>query len=161
RQELDKGPRVTVVGAGFIGMEVAATCRQRGLQVAIVEAFPVPLMQTLGPLVGSWCAQLHLDHAVDLHFGVKVTGFVGTRRVEGVRLSDDTVLPTDLAVVGIGVYPETGWLEGSGVKLADGVVCDQTCATAVPNVVAAGDVARWYNPLFAESMRVEHWTNAV
>ncbi len=161
RAELDRGPRVAVVGAGFIGAEVAASVRQRGLEVTLIEALPHPLAQALGPEIGEVCGAVHRDHGVELRFGVPVEGFDGGGRVERVRLGDGTAVAADLVVVGIGVAPETGWLETSGLALEDGVVCDETCATAVPGIVAAGDVARWHNPLFGVSMRVEHWTNAV
>ena len=161
RSALTAGGRVAVVGAGFIGAEVAATARKRGLEVDIVEALPVPLAASLGPAAGAWCAELHADHGVRLHCGVTVTGFCGEEAVEAIRLSDGRELPADVVVVGAGVVPATGWLEGSGLELDNGVVCDEHCRTAAPDVVAAGDVARWYNPLFGERMRVEHWTNAV
>ena len=160
RAELDEEPRVVVVGAGFIGSEVAASCRARGLDVTVLEALAVPLVNALGAEMGAAVSAVHLDHDVDLRCGVGVVGFEGTARVEGVGLSDGTVVPADVVVVGIGVAPVTGWLEGSGLELANGVVCDSTCATAAPGVVAAGDVARWHNPLFDEHMRVEHWDNA-
>jgi NADPH-dependent 2,4-dienoyl-CoA reductase/sulfur reductase-like enzyme len=160
RAALEKRPRVAVVGAGFIGAEVAASCRARGLEVSVIEALPVPLARGLGARMGEVCAALHRDYGVDLRCGVGVAGLEGAERVERVRLSDGSAVPADLVVVGIGVAPETGWLSGSGLALDDGVVCDSTCAAA-PGVVAAGDVARWWNPLFEERMRVEHWTNAV
>ncbi len=152
-------PRVVVVGAGFIGAEVAATARQRGLEVTVLEALPVPLSRGLGDHMGGACGALHADHGVDLRCGVGVAGFEGDGRVTGVRLTDGSVVPADVVVVGIGVAPATAWLESSGLELNDGVVCDERCRAA-PGVYAAGDVARWTNPLFAESMRVEHWTNA-
>jgi NADPH-dependent 2,4-dienoyl-CoA reductase/sulfur reductase-like enzyme len=161
RAGLGGSPRIAVVGAGFIGAEVAASFRQRGLEVTLIEALPRPLAQALGPEIGDVCSAVHRDHGVDLRLGVLVEGFDGDRRVERVRLSDGTAVAADLVVVGIGVAPQTGWLETSGLALDDGVVCDESCATAVPGVVAAGDVARWHNPLFGVSMRVEHWTNAV
>lgn len=161
RDALTGGPKVVVVGAGFIGAEVAATCRKRGLDVDLVEAMSVPMANTLGTQVGSWCAELHLDHGVRFHGSLTVTGFEGRDRVEAVRLSDGGVLPADLVVVGVGVVPETSWLEGAGFALDNGVVCDEYSRAGVPEVVAAGDVARWYNPLFGERMRVEHWTNAI
>jgi NADPH-dependent 2,4-dienoyl-CoA reductase/sulfur reductase-like enzyme len=161
RAELERGPRIAVVGAGFIGAEVAATARTRGLEVDLVEAFPTPLANSLGSEAGTWCGQLHQRHGVRLHCGVTVTDFEGGDRVEAIRLSDGRVLAADVVVVGAGVVPETGWLEGSGVRLENGVVCDEYCRASAPGVVAAGDVARWYNPLFGDTMRVEHWTNAV
>jgi NADPH-dependent 2,4-dienoyl-CoA reductase/sulfur reductase-like enzyme len=149
------------VGAGFIGAEVAASCRARGLDVTLLEALPVPLGRVLGERTGAFCAALHRDHGVDLRCGVGVAGFAGASRVEEVRLSDVTRIPADLVVIGIGVEPNTGWLAGSGLDLSDGVACDATCATKLPGVFAAGDVARWHNPAYGQSMRVEHWTNAV
>ena len=160
RAELEHAPRVVVVGAGFIGAEVAATCRGRGLAVSVLEALPAPMVRGLGPTLGNALARLHVDHGVDLRLGVGVAGFEGHDRVEGVVLGDGTVVAADVVVVGIGVRPATDWLEGSGLTVEDGVVCDATCRAA-PGVVAAGDVARWPNPLFdGESMRLEHWTNA-
>jgi NADPH-dependent 2,4-dienoyl-CoA reductase/sulfur reductase-like enzyme len=160
RARLDAGPRVVVVGAGFIGSEVAATCRLRGLDVTVLEALPAPLVRGLGPVLGTVCGELHRDHGVDLRLGVGVAGFEGDGRVERVRLDDGAAVDADLVVVGVGVAPVTDWLATSGLEIDDGVVCDETLLAA-PGVVAAGDVARWRNPLFdGESMRVEHWTNA-
>lgn len=161
RVELDASPRVAIVGAGFIGSEVAATCRGRGLDVALIEALPVPLAGALGSDMGAALSEIHRDNGVDLRCGVGVDAFDGGKRVERICLADGSVIDADLVVVGVGVSPATGWLDGSGLDLSDGVVCDETCATGVPGIVAAGDVARWYNPLFGELMRVEHWTNAV
>ena len=161
RADLDAGARrVVVVGAGFIGSEVAATCRTRGCDVTILEALPVPLGRALGDEMGAAMGDLHRDHGVDLRLGVGVAGFEGGGRVERVRLADGSAIDADLAVVGIGVTPNTGWLEGSGLALDDGVVCDATTLVA-PGVVAAGDVARWPSHRFGELMRVEHWDNAI
>lgn len=157
--ELERGPRVVVVGAGFIGSEVAATCRQRGLDdVTVLETLPVPLARAVGPEMGEMLGNLHRDHGVTVRTNTGVAGFEGGNRVERVVLTDGSTIDADLVVVGVGVAPATGWLEGSGVALDDGVVCDEFCRAA-PGVVAAGDVARWRNPLFGV-MRVEHWTNA-
>ncbi len=161
RAELESAPRVAVVGAGFIGSEVAAACRQRGLDVTLVETLPTPLAAALGLELGAVCAGLHADHGVGLRCGARVAAFEGGTRVERIRLEDGAAVPADVVVVGVGVSPATDWLESSGLALADGVVCDATCAASAPGVVAAGDVARWHNPLFDASMRVEHWTNAV
>src|SRR5947209_16682137 len=151
--------RVVVVGAGFIGSEVAATSHAAGAQVTVLEALATPLSKALGEEMGAACASLHHDHGVDLRTGAGVSGFHGQHRVEGVLLHDGTTVEADLVVVGVGVAPNTGWLESSGLKLDNGVVCDST-AHAAPGVVAAGDVARWHNRLFETDMRVEHWTNA-
>lgn len=160
RRYLEGTPRVVVVGAGFIGMEVAATARQREASVTVVEALEVPFQTTLGASMGELCAALHRDQGVEVRCATRVAGFVGEKRVEGVRLGDGTTLPADVVVVGIGVRPNTAWLESSGLALDDGVVCDATLAASAPGIYAAGDVARWHHELFDESMRVEHWTNA-
>ena len=147
-----------VVGAGFIGSEVAATCRMRGLHVTVLEALPAPLVRGLGPVLGMVCGELHRDHGVDLRLGVGVAAIEGDGRVERVRLDDGSTV--EAVVVGVGVVPVTDWLEGSGLVLDNGIVCDETLLAA-PGIVAAGDVARWPNPLFdGELMRLEHWTNA-
>ena len=161
RAAAERGARVVVVGAGFIGSEVASTCRGLGLEVTVLEAAPVPLERALGAEMGAVLGKLHTEHGVDLRLGTVVTEVEGTERVEAVRLADGSRLEADLVVVGIGVVPNTEWLEGSGVRVMDGVICDDFCAAVgAEGVVAAGDVARWHNPLFGESMRVEHWTNA-
>ena len=151
--------RVVVVGAGFIGAEVAATARGRGLDVTMVEALPTPLSRVLGDEMGEVCAEVHRDHGVDLRTAVGVESVSGDGRVERVTLSDGSTIDADVVVVGIGVIPNTEWLDGSGLTLDDGVVCDASCLAA-DRVAAAGDVARWPNELFGETMRVEHWDNA-
>jgi NADPH-dependent 2,4-dienoyl-CoA reductase/sulfur reductase-like enzyme len=160
RDALDGGARVAVVGAGFIGGEVAATARSRGLDVTLIEALPVPLERQLGAAMGAEVAALQRDCGVDVRLGVGVAGFEGTERVEAVRLADGSAVPADVVVVGVGVVPGTGWLAGSGLALEDGVVCDERCRASAPGVYAAGDVARWRNPRYGEAMRVEHWTHA-
>ena len=160
RADLEAAPqRVLVVGAGFIGAEVAATARGRGLDVTVVEALPTPLSRVLGDEMGQVCADVHRDHGVDLRTAVGVDRIEGDRRVERVVLSDGTTVDADVVVVGIGVIPNTEWLQGSGIEVDDGVICDASCLVA-DGVTAAGDVARWPNQLFGESMRVEHWDNA-
>ena len=162
RTELETASAVVVVGAGFIGAEVAATARKRGLEVTVLEALPVPLSRGLGPTLGPVIAGIHRDHGVDLRTGVGVAGFEGDGRVERVLLADGSAVDADVVVVGIGVIPNTGWVEGSGLQIRDGIVCDTFCqALGAPGVWAVGDVARWHNPLFEEEMRLEHWTNAV
>ena len=152
---------MVVVGAGFIGAEVAATARSRGLEVSLVEALPVPLARGLGPALGAAIGELHRARGVDVRLGVGVEAMEGSERVERIRLTDGTVLEADVVVVGVGVAPVTDWLEGSGLELRrDGVVCDAYPAAGPPGVYAAGDLARWPNGLFGEEMRVEHWTNA-
>ena len=160
RAAFEQGARVAVVGAGFIGCEVAATARRRGLEVSLIEALPLPLAGALNPEIGQACADLHIAHGVDLRCGVMVEGIDGGQRAERLRLSDGSTVEADVVVVGIGVTPATAWLQSSGLTLDDGVVCDSTCMAA-PGVYAAGDVARWYNPRYARPMRIEHWTNAM
>jgi NADPH-dependent 2,4-dienoyl-CoA reductase/sulfur reductase-like enzyme len=161
REALGRQPRVAVVGAGFIGMEVAATCRERGLEVTVVEFLETPLIRGLGPVLGEHVAGVFRERGVEMRCGVGVEGFEGQGSVEALRLQDGTRVPADVVVVGIGATPATDWLAGSGLALDNGVLCDSTCATAAPDVVAAGDVARWMDPRTGEPTRVEHWTNAV
>lgn len=160
RADLDRRPGpVAVIGAGFIGAEVAATCRQAGREVAIVEAAPVPLTRSVGAEVGEVCAALHRDHGVDVRLGTAVARHDAEAGV--LELTDGSTLSASVVVVGVGVTPCTGWLEGSGLTLGDGVLCDAT-GLAAPGIVAAGDVARWPNRLYdGEVMRVEHWDNAI
>jgi NADPH-dependent 2,4-dienoyl-CoA reductase/sulfur reductase-like enzyme len=160
RRGLDAGARVAVVGAGFIGGEVAATARSRGLEVTLIEALPAPLERQLGTEMGAQVMALHRDHGVEVRVGVGVAGLEGAGRVERVRLADGSAVDADLVVVGIGVAPATRWLEGSGLRVDDGVVCDERLRASAPGVFAAGDVARWLHPGFGEPLRIEHWTNA-
>jgi 3-phenylpropionate/trans-cinnamate dioxygenase ferredoxin reductase subunit len=170
RHDLEAGPsRVVVIGAGFIGSEVAAACRARELAVTVIEALAVPLERSLGPEMGHVVAAVHRDHDVDLRLGVGVDGIDGDApdasgraraRVSRVRLSDGSAVEADVVVVGIGVAPATGWLEGSGLTLDNGVVVDETLEAA-PGVVAAGDLARWPSRRFGAPLRVEHWENAI
>ncbi|PXY17417.1 NAD(P)/FAD-dependent oxidoreductase [Prauserella muralis] len=165
RASLDRGARTVVIGAGFIGSEVASAARKRGLPVTVVETQDLPLLGSVGRQAGAVCADLHRAAGTDLRLSVQVIGLESVAgAVSGVRLSTGEVLPADLVVAGIGAAPATGWLERSGVPLHErdrGVICDATLATGLPGVYAAGDVAHVVNPLFdEESARVEHWTNA-
>jgi NADPH-dependent 2,4-dienoyl-CoA reductase/sulfur reductase-like enzyme len=165
RAALDAGARTVVVGAGFIGSEVASAARARGLPVTVVESLDVPLARAVGTEAGQVCAQLHRDAGTDLRTGTSVTGIETTDgRVSGVRLDDGEVVRADLVVLGTGVAPATGWLRGSGVGLHEddgGILCDATLATGASGVYAAGDVAHVPHWLFdGDLMRLEHWTNA-
>jgi NADPH-dependent 2,4-dienoyl-CoA reductase/sulfur reductase-like enzyme len=160
RRALMDGPRVAVVGAGFIGLEVAASCRARGLSVTVIEPLPVPFSPIFGRTFGEMVAAMHRDHGVDLRIGVAVTDVFGESRVTGVALSDGSRIEADVVVVGIGVTPNTEWLEGSGLTLDNGIVCNGS-GEAGPDVYAAGDVARVANRWHGDSPRIEHWTNAV
>jgi NADPH-dependent 2,4-dienoyl-CoA reductase/sulfur reductase-like enzyme len=156
------GARVVVIGAGFIGSEVAATCRGLGAEVTVVEALPTPLGRVLGDEMGEACAGLHRAAGVTVRTGVGVDGVTSTPGADPpavVHLGDGTDLDADLVVVGIGVVPATSWLEDSGLTLDNGVVCNETLFAA-DGVVAAGDVARWTHVGLGEQLRVEHWTNA-
>lgn len=152
---MDGGHRVVVIGAGFIGLEVAATAHQLGNSVLVLEGAPAPLMRAFGGEMGAAVAAVHDDRGVEIRCGVAVDG-LGPRSV----VVDGEQIPCDVVVVGIGVAPAVGWLEGSGLRVADGVVCGSDLNVGVPMVYAAGDMMRWHNPLFDEEMRVEHWTNA-
>ena len=154
RTALDAAARTVVVGAGFIGAEIASAARARGLQVTLVEAAPVPLLRAAGPVVATRLLDLHRAAGVDLRCGVSVDAV----RPGRVSLSDGTVVAADLVVAGTGATPATGWLAGSGLLLQDGVVCDEGLQAA-PGVWAAGDVARWPSPLLGLA-RLEHWTAA-
>ncbi len=161
----DGTARVVVIGAGFIGLEVAASARQKGCSVTVLEGASAPLVRGLGTEMGVAAASVQSRHGVDLRCGVQVVGIEGDgTRVTGVRLGSDEVVPCDVVVVGVGVAPATDWLADSGLSLRDGVVCDATLFTGMPGVYAAGDCARWPNGVFAghddAEMRVEHWTNA-
>jgi NADPH-dependent 2,4-dienoyl-CoA reductase/sulfur reductase-like enzyme len=157
RAELSDGTaRVLVIGAGFIGLEVAATARRIGNEVIVLEGAPAPLIRGLGPELGATVGSIHQPDGIDVRCGVTVADL----EEGGVRLGDGELVPADVIVVGIGVAPATRWLEGSGLELRDGVVCDATLAAGPPGVFAAGDLTRWPNELFGEEQRLEHWTNA-
>jgi 3-phenylpropionate/trans-cinnamate dioxygenase ferredoxin reductase subunit len=161
RDALRAGPRrVVVVGAGFIGAEVAATCREHGTEVTMVEALERPMQRVLPGPIGGFVADLHRDHGVDVRLGVGVDAFEGGDRVERVRLADGSTVECDVVVAGIGVDPTVGWLEGSGLEVGNGIHCDATCLAA-PGIVAAGDLAAWPNERYGETMRVEQWEHAI
>ena len=163
RRRLKDCPRVVVIGAGFIGLEVAATAAQSGCAVTVLEGAPAPLMRGLGAEMGEVVARVHARHGVDVRCGVQVAGIEGADgQATGVRLGDGELVPADVVVVGIGVTPATEWVAGSGLEIRDGIVCTESLRAA-PGVYAAGDCARWVNNLFGDSgeeMRVEHWSNA-
>lgn len=155
RERLEPGRHLVVVGAGFLGAEAAAVAWRLGARVTLLEPAPVPLAHAVGEEVGRVLSQAHLDRGVELRCGVTVTEVTD----EGVRLADGEVVEADEVLVAVGSLPNTDWLAGSGLPVGDGVVCDEYLEAA-RNVYAAGDVARWYNPLFGVSMRIEHRTNA-
>ena len=160
--------RVAVVGAGVLGCEIAATCRGLGLEIDLIDLAPLPMLRVIGPDMAQAVGDLHRARGVRFHLGRRVLGLAGSPVVTGVRLEAESgdgeeLVPADVVVVAIGAGPSTGWLTGSGLEIADGVVCDATCLAvgSAGTVAAAGDVARWFHPLLARTVRVEHWTNAV
>lgn len=150
--------RAVVVGAGFIGCEVAASMRSLGVGVVLIEPQPAPLASVLGEQIGGLVARLHDSEGVDVRCGVGVARVDGDGRVQSVTLSDGTELTADLVVVGIGSVPVTDWLEGSGIDVDNGVVCDEVGRTSAPHVWAVGDVASWRD-VSGSQVRVEHWSN--
>jgi NADPH-dependent 2,4-dienoyl-CoA reductase/sulfur reductase-like enzyme len=160
RDGLERATHVVVIGAGFIGSELAAAARKRGIRVTLLEASTTPLADAVGEQAGAAIAGLHRANGSELRCGATVTALSGSDVVECVHLSDGSSISADMVIVGIGAAPNTSWLESSSLTLDDGIVCDATLFTGAPGVYAAGDVARWHSPLFNRSMRVEHWTSA-
>ncbi|HEV7177491.1 MAG TPA: FAD-dependent oxidoreductase [Solirubrobacteraceae bacterium] len=161
RAEFDRRPRVAIVGAGFIGCEVAQTARKQGLDVTLIDVADTPMLP-LGPTLGQWCAELHRDNGVDLRLGTGVAALVGNGRVEAVELSDGERIAADVVVVGLGAVPNTEWLAGSGLTLNPGLECDATLtAVGDADILGAGDIVSWPHPLAGgEALRIEHWTVA-
>jgi len=158
REHAGAARRAVVVGAGFIGCEVAASLRGLGVDVVLVEPQPEPLASVLGEQIGALVARLHRAEGVDVRTGVGVESVAGRDRVEQVVLTDGSELDTDLVVVGIGSRPATDWLADSGVQVRNGVVCDHVGKTSAPHVWALGDVASWQDAT-GHQARVEHWSN--
>ncbi|ART74088.1 FAD-dependent oxidoreductase [Mycobacterium dioxanotrophicus] len=171
RADLRAGARLVVIGAGFIGGEVASTARKLGLDVTIVEAASAPLQNQLGRRLGAVVAARHVVNGTTLICGVGVAGLTsehrglhngdGARRVTGVDLADGRHLPAEVVVVGIGGVPNIEWLTGSGLRLGNGVLCGANGQTGIPNVVAVGDCAAWLDASTGVAHRVEHWTGAL
>jgi phthalate 3,4-dioxygenase ferredoxin reductase subunit len=161
--DLRRGGPLVVIGAGFVGAEVAATARGMGVEhVTVVDPVPVPLSRVLNPAVAQRFAALHAERGVDMCFGVGVDGIDEVPGGLAVRLADGATLPAAVVVVGIGAVPNDEWLRSSGVQIDDGVVCDEySRAVGASHVHAVGDVARWFHPRHGRLVRVEHWTNAV
>ncbi len=161
RELVGRGGRMVVIGAGFIGAEVASTAHALGMEVTVLEKSPTPLCGPLGAQLGAVVAGLHERAGVELVCGAEIADFALTDgSVSAVHLADGRVLPAEVVVVGIGAVPNTGWLEGSGIELGNGVVCDAVGATNIPGVVAVGDCAAWWDPVTGRHQRVEHWTGA-
>ncbi|BCO37605.1 NAD(P)/FAD-dependent oxidoreductase [Mycobacterium heckeshornense] len=158
RRHALRARHAVVVGAGFIGCEVAASLRGLGVGVVLVEPQPAPLAGALGAQIGELVARLHRSEGVEVRTEVAVAEVRGAGHVDSVVLTDGAELTADLVVVGVGSRPATEWLNGSGIKVDDGVICDEAGHTSAPNVWALGDVASWRNPM-GHQVRVEHWSN--
>jgi 3-phenylpropionate/trans-cinnamate dioxygenase ferredoxin reductase subunit len=159
-ERLRGGGKVVVIGAGWIGAEVGASAREKGLEVTIVERGSVPLERVLGPEVGAIYADIHKDHGVELVTG-SLEALEGERAVERVRLSDGRTFECDFVVVGVGVTPRTRLAETAGIEIDNGIVASERLETSVPGIFAAGDVANAGHPFFGHRIRVEHWANAL
>jgi 3-phenylpropionate/trans-cinnamate dioxygenase ferredoxin reductase subunit len=161
RARLDQGGSVVVIGAGWIGAEVAASARQRGLDVTVVEPLAVPLERVLGTEIGGIYRDIHTDQGVTMLTGTGVEAFEGDGRVERVVVTDGRTIDCDFVVVGIGVEPRIGLAAGAGLAVDNGVLVDERLETAVEGVFAAGDVANQQHPFYGERIRVEHWSTAL
>lgn len=161
RDARSRARRVVIVGMGFIGAEVAASLRQKGIEVSVVEVFKTPLYRALGEEIGRVFQAIHSDHGVVMHFEDGIAAFEGEGRVERITTKKGRSIDCDFAVVGVGVEPVTDFLATSGIEIDNGVVVDEMCRTNIPGVFAAGDVTHHYHPVFGQSMRVEHWQNAL
>jgi 3-phenylpropionate/trans-cinnamate dioxygenase ferredoxin reductase component len=161
REMAGRSGRVVIVGAGFIGAEVASGCRQLGIEVTMLEILPEPLGRALGDQVGAIFADIHRAHGVDLRLGEGVEAVRGDGRAEQVVTAAGASIPCELVVVGVGMRPADEWLRGSGLTLGDGVLVDEHCETSAPGVFAAGDVANWPYLRTGERVRVEHYDHAL
>ena len=161
REQLQRGGAVVVIGAGWIGAEVAASARQRGLQVTVVAPGAVPLERALGREVGGIYHDLHAEHGVRMLMGTTVEALEGDGAVERVRTSDGRTLECDFVVAGIGARPRTELAARAGLAIDDGILVDSTLRTSAPGVFAAGDVAGAQHPFYRQRIRVEHWANAL
>ncbi len=160
RERLGRGGGLVVVGAGWIGSEVAASARQMGLDVTVIDPAPVPLEHVLGPEAGAIYRDVHTDHGVQMLLGTGVESFEGSTAVERVRTTDGRTIDCDLVVVGVGATPRTELAAGTDIVVDNGIVCDEFLQTAVEGVFAAGDVANARHPRLGQ-LRVEHWANAL
>jgi 3-phenylpropionate/trans-cinnamate dioxygenase ferredoxin reductase subunit len=155
------GARLVIIGAGWIGLEVAAAARQRGATVDVVETADLPLQRILGDRIATVFADLHREHGVTFHFGTQVARLSGDDRVRQVELADGTVLPADAVLVAVGAQPNTELAERAGLAVDNGILVDAGLRTSDPCIYAAGDVANVAHPLLGTRIRVEHWANAL
>ena len=161
RERIAQAGRVVVVGAGWIGCEVAACARTLGAQVSMLTPDAFPLVRVLGPEVGAVFADLHTEHGVDLHLGTGVESVVGVDRAQGVRTTDGETIEGDLIVMGVGAAPRDGLARRAGLEVDNGILVDEFLTTSDPRILAAGDVANAWHPLLGARLRVEHWDNAI
>jgi 3-phenylpropionate/trans-cinnamate dioxygenase ferredoxin reductase subunit len=161
RRRIDAGGTLVTIGAGWIGAEVAASARQRGCDVTIVEMTEVPLERVLGHELGAFYRDVHVDHGVEFIGGAAVEAIEGDGTVAAVRLAGDRRIPADFVVVGIGIQPRVRLAEEAGLEIADGIMCDDHLRTSAPNVYVAGDAAAAFHPHYGRRIRVEHWANAL
>jgi 3-phenylpropionate/trans-cinnamate dioxygenase ferredoxin reductase subunit len=161
RARIAQGGRLVTIGAGWIGAEVAASARQRGCEVTIVEMTDVPLQRVLGPELGAIYRDIHTDHGVTFLGGASLEAIEGDGRAEAVRLADGRRLEADFVVVGVGVEPRTELAQAAGLRIENGIACDAQLRTSAEDIWAAGDVASAEHPLFGLRIRVEHWANAL
>ncbi len=161
RPGLAAGRHLVMVGGGFIGLEVAGAAAKLGLEVTVIEASMTPLSRRFGDDVGHWYRELHERNGVRVICGSTLASVDVSTGGASITLSDGRIVKGDIVVAGVGSVPAVEWLAGSGIDTGDGVVCGPDLRTSVPNIVAAGDIASWRNPIFDERMRIEHWSNAV
>jgi len=160
RSRLVAGSDVVLVGAGWIGLEVAAAARIHGCNVTVIEPQPTPLFGVLGPEVGGWFSRLHESHGVTFRFGDGVVELTGDGAVSAVVTNDGERIEADTVVVGVGISPNVDLATAAGLDVDNGILCDAALRTSAVDVFAAGDVANWLNPTLGERVRVEHWANA-
>jgi 3-phenylpropionate/trans-cinnamate dioxygenase ferredoxin reductase subunit len=161
RSRLETGGHVAVVGAGWIGSEVAASARQRGLEVTVIDPLAVPNERIFGERVGAFYRDVHVQHGVSMMLGRGVAAFVGENTVAQVRTNDGASVECDFVVVGVGVVPRSGLAHAAGLEVENGIAVDERLVSSVPNIYAAGDVANAWHPFFKRRLRVEHWANAL
>jgi 3-phenylpropionate/trans-cinnamate dioxygenase ferredoxin reductase subunit len=161
RERIDAGGRLVTIGAGWIGAEVAASARQRGCDVTILEMAQLPLERVLGPELGAIYRDIHVEHGAEFVGGAQIEAIEGDGKVAAVRLAGDRRVEADFVVVGVGVQPRTQLAQTAGLEIDNGVVVDQYLRTSAQNVYAAGDVASFQHPFYESRIRVEHWHNAL
>ena len=160
REQLTSGGRVVIVGAGWIGLEVAAAARGYGCEVTVIDPQPTPLHAIVGDQIGRYFIDLHTSRGVAFRLSDGVERLVGDGAVTGVVTTSGEHLPAETVVVGVGIFPNTRLAENAGIEVDNGIVCDRSLRTSAPDVFAAGDVANWFNPTLDRHLRVDHWANA-